>query len=88
MQKHGLWHQTKQVYFQALLLPSKRLCLPEFYLPGEAGTVMAPPRRAVGGLWVTEPAKVVLVHRRVSRKGSCHLAGTTSFFSLEPPHLT
>ena len=88
MQKRGLWHQTKQVHFQALPLPSKHLLLSEFYLLGEVGTVMALPRRAMGGLRAIEPAKAVLVHSQASRKDSCHLAGTTFFFPWYHPYLT
>lgn len=49
MQKHGFWHRTKRVHFQALLLPIKFLHLSEFHLLCKAGTVTALPRRAGGG---------------------------------------
>lgn len=47
---------------QALQPPSKCLHRSELYLLCKAGTVMAPPRRAVGGLRAIELIKAVPVH--------------------------
>lgn len=57
-EKHGLRHQT----LSGSAAPSKCLHLSELYLLCTAGAVMAPPRRAVGGLRAIELIKAVPVH--------------------------
>lgn len=82
MQRHGLWHQTKRVCFQALLLP--RSFLSSTYCAKQEQQWHHPGRLSVG-VSATEPATVVLGQSRLSKKVSCHPQTTCSFLSDPVP---